>query len=268
MATADKILLGYGVVTVGSTPIGLTRGGSEFAVEREIRKIEADGDRGPVKGRIVVDTETAKLTINALELFNATDMTKYYPALSAALNSGTYETAVLTITTAANVSGNVTTTLNGTAVTTAVLLTDSAVQVADKIRNTTFTGWTTGGTAGTNIVTFTSNTVGLKTDSIYSAGSTGASGTIITTVQGSAASTSNIMTGTLSVVSGDYNDVKWVGATKDGKAVTITVKNALNMSNIEWKLEDKNEVVQAIEFTATYDESTRTTPPWTVEFAA
>ena len=36
MATADKILLGYGVVSVNGTPIGLTRGGSVFVTEREI----------------------------------------------------------------------------------------------------------------------------------------------------------------------------------------------------------------------------------------
>lgn len=265
--TAEKILLGYGVVTVGNTPIGLTRGGSEFLVEREIRQVEADGDRGPVMGRNVVDTEVSKLTVNALELFNATDMSKYYPALSSALNSGVAEVATLVITNAANGAGNVTTTLNGVAVTTAVLATDTAVQVADKIRNTVFTGWTTGGTAGTTTVTFTATAVGLKTDAIYSAGTTGASGSIITSVQGRAASSVNIMTGTLNIVAGDYNDVKWVGATKDGKAVTIIVQNALNLSNIEWKLEDKNEVVPAIEFTANYNEATRNTPPWSVEFA-
>lgn len=82
MATAEKILLGYGVVSVGATPIGLTRGGSAFIVEREIREIPADGDRGPVQGRIVIDTERAKLTVNALELFTAADMTKYYPGMS------------------------------------------------------------------------------------------------------------------------------------------------------------------------------------------
>jgi len=265
--TAEKILLGYGVVTVGSTPIGLTRGGSAFAIERKIRAIEADGDRGLVMGREVIDTEDAKLTVNALELFNATDMSKYYPGVNVALNSGLAEAAQLVITAAANGAGNVTTTLNGTAVTTAVLATDTAVQVADKIRNTTFTGWTTGGTAGTTTVTFTATTVGLKTDGIYSAGTTGASGTMITTVQGRAASSVNIMNGTLVIAAGDYNDVKWVGATKDGKAVTIIVNNALNLSNLEWKLEDKNEVVPAIEWSAHYNESTRTTPPWSVEFA-
>lgn len=167
MATADKILLGYGVVAVGATPIGLTRGGSAFVVEREIRQIEADGDRGPVKGRIVVDTEVAKLTVNALELFNATDMTKYYPGMDI----------------------------------------DS---VTDPLKST--------------------------------------------------------MTGTLEIVAGDYNDVTWTGKTKDGKAVVLTVQDALNMGNLEWTLEDKNEVVPSIEFTATYDEATRDTPPWKVDF--
>lgn len=159
---SEKILLGYGVVTVGTVPIGLTRGGSAFVVEREYRPIEADGDKGPVKDRIVIDTEIAKLTVNALELFNATDMTKYYP--------------------------------------------------------------------------------GMKLETTK-------------------------LTSTLKIVAGDYNDVKWVGKTKDNKAVTITVEDAINMSNLEWTLEDKNEVVPSLEFTGTYDETTRDTPPWNVEFA-
>lgn len=162
--TADKILLGYGVVSVGGSPIGLTRGGSAFAVEREIRNIEADGDRGPVKGRIVIDTEIAKLTVNALELFTATDMEKYYPAISVDATTGK-------------------------------------------------------------------------------------------------------MTSTLIIAEGDYNDVKWVGKTKDGKSVTINIQNALNLSNLEWTLEDKNEVVPSLEFTATYDEENRDNPPWDVQFA-
>lgn len=162
MATAEKILLGYGVVSVGLTPIGLTRGGSAFIVEREIREIAADGDRGPVQGRIVIDTERAKLTVNALELFTAADMTKYYPGLSV--------------------------------------------------------------TTGT-------------------------------------------LTSTMVIASGDYNDVTWAGKTKDGKAVTIKVENAINMDNLEWTLEDKAEVVPSLGFTATYDESARTTAPWNVVFA-
>jgi hypothetical protein len=171
MAVADKILLGYGVVTVGTTPIGLTRGGSVFAVEREYRNIEADGDKGPVMGRIVIDSETAKLTVNALELFTATNMAKYYPGMNVTPDTG-----------------------------------------------------------------------------------------------GSPAK--HTMTSTLSIVSGDYNDVTWTGKTKDGKAVTITIENALNLGNLEWTLEDKNEVVPSLEFSATYDEAAKDTAPWKVEFAA
>ncbi len=167
MATADKILLGYGVVSVGAAPIGLTRGGSAFLVERELREIEADGDKGPVAGRIVIDREVAKLTVNALEMFTAADMSKYYPALDI----------------------------------------DS---VTDPLKST--------------------------------------------------------ITGKLEIAVGDYNDVTWTGKTKDGKAVVIKVENAINMGNIEWTLEDRSEVVPALEFTATYDEDSRTTPPWSVDF--
>lgn len=161
MATADKILLGYGVVSVGGQPIGLTRGGSAFAVEREYRDIEADGDRGHVKGRVVIDREIAKLTVNALEMFNSADMEKYYPAMSEA------------------------------------------------------------------------------------------SGTLVSTLE---------------IVEGDHNDVVWTGKTKDGTPVTITVNDAINMSNVEWTLEDKNEVVPSLEFTAMYSEDDRDASPWNVVF--
>jgi hypothetical protein len=166
LATADKIMLGVGTVTVGATAIGLTRGGSVFMVEREYREIEADGDRGPVEGRQVIDREVAKLTVNALELFTAANMTKFYPASAMTL-----------------------------------------------------------------------------------------------------VSTDNVMKSTLSIVAGDYNDVVWTGKTKDGKAVVITLENALNLSNLEWTLEDKNEVVPSLEFTAHYAEAARDTAPWSVKFA-
>lgn len=69
-AKPQNILLGYGVFYIGSTPIGLTRGGGQFTIEKEIRNIEADGDRGPVKDRIVQDKATPKLTINTLEVIS------------------------------------------------------------------------------------------------------------------------------------------------------------------------------------------------------
>ena len=169
MAVAEKILLGYGVVTVANQPIGLTRGGSSFVVEREIRQVEADGDRGPVKGRQVIDTEIAKLTVNALELFTAAEMTKYYPGMSVTPDNGTTPTT-------------------------------------------------------------------------------------------------NVMTSALEIAAGDYNDVKWEGKTKDGKKVTILVKDAINIDNLEWTLEDKNEAVASLGFTASYDETDRNLAPWNVSF--
>lgn len=166
MATADKILLGNGVFSVGGTAVALTRGGGSFSVEREFRDIVADGDYGSVEGRVVVDREVPKLTINALDMFTAADMEKFY--------------------------------------------------------------------AGTDAVTTTGTT----------------------------------WKGTLAIAAGDYVDVTWVGKTKDGKAVTITVENCLNRDNLEWGFEDKSEVVPSITFTGHYAEASRTTPPWSVLFAA
>jgi hypothetical protein len=163
MATADKILLGTGVFSVGGVPVALTRGGGQFVVERTFRQIEADGDFGPVEGRQVIDGSVARLTVNGLDVFVPADLLKFYPGL-------------------ANATGTI--------------------------------------------------------------------------------------TETLTIASGDYVDVQWVGKTKDGKAVTIKVDNALNLANIEWNLEDKNEVVPSLEFTGHYAEASRTTPPWSVVFAA
>lgn len=163
--TADKILLGCGVITVGTIPLGLTRGGGTFVVEREYREIEADCDRGPVKGRIVIDREVPKLTVKALELFSAEEITKYYPGLDLDQSGATYDE----------------------------------------------------------------------------------------------------VTGTLTIVAGDYNDVKWAGKTKDGQSLTVEIDDAINMENLEWAFEDKNEVVPTLGFTGTYEEDARTTPPWRVK---
>lgn len=165
--TAEKIMLGCGVVSVGGVPLGLTRGGSTFAVEREFRSIEADCDRGPVKGRVVIDSEVPKLSVNALEPFAADELKSYWPGLDV----------------------------------------DSTNVAYDEV------------------------------------------------------------TGTLSIAAADYVDVQFVGKTKDGKAVTIQVDDALNMANIEWGLEEKSEVVPSLEFTGHYDEPTRETPPWRVRFS-
>jgi len=97
------------------------------------------------------------------------------------------EVANLVITAPCTASGNVTVTLNGVAVNVAVLTSDTAIQVATKIRAATFVGWTTGGTAGTTTVTFTCNNTGTKTDAVFAVASTGVTGTMTTTTQGVAA---------------------------------------------------------------------------------
>ena len=75
----SEIILGYGVFSIGATDIALTRGGGKFLVEREYRLQEADGDYGPVKGRIRKVKSVAKITMNALELLS-TNLEVMYPA--------------------------------------------------------------------------------------------------------------------------------------------------------------------------------------------
>lgn len=81
----DEILLGAGVFSIGDTAIGATRGGGSFKVVRDFRRINADGDRGPVKGRIVCESAEATLTMNVLEFI--TRITDLYTAVSTG-NSG------------------------------------------------------------------------------------------------------------------------------------------------------------------------------------
>lgn len=77
---AGTILLGAGVVSIGGVDVALTRGGSQFTVEREFREINADGDRGVVKDRVVIDASRATLTLNALTWL--THMGEAFPAIA------------------------------------------------------------------------------------------------------------------------------------------------------------------------------------------
>lgn len=80
-AGAQEIVLGAGEFFVGGASVGLSRGGGKFTVEREYREINADGDRGPVENRIVMESSRAKLTMNVLTML--TKMADLYPAVSA-----------------------------------------------------------------------------------------------------------------------------------------------------------------------------------------
>jgi len=161
----NDIILGDGVFAIGTVDVGLTRGGGTLAIEREYREIQADGDYGPVKGRIRKIGSRAKLSMNALEII-ATNIPQMYPATT----------------------------------------------------NTTETG---------------TDTVTAKPD----------------------------------IEDADYNaTISWVGKTTEGRSVIITLKNAINLENIEWSLVDKEEVVPETTYTATYDPATRTTEPWEIVF--
>lgn len=98
--------------------------------------------------------------------------------------TGAAEVASLSVTAAPTVAGNVTVTLNGTGFPVAVdpTIETTATLVAAKIRGTAMTGWTLAGTGTT--VTFTSTTVGSRTDATFSGGTTTATGTMTTTTQG------------------------------------------------------------------------------------
>ena len=76
---ASEVMLGVGIFYIGDKKIALTRGGGSFVVEREFREINADGDRGPVEGRIVLDRSVAKLTMNVLTILSS--FAELYPAI-------------------------------------------------------------------------------------------------------------------------------------------------------------------------------------------
>lgn len=73
------------------------------------------------------------------------------------------------------------------------------------------------------------------------------------------------------VLSTDFIDVKWVGKTKGGQAVTIELDDAINMSNIDLTIAEKNDVVPALTFTASYSNTdamiSDRTEPWRITTA-
>ena len=69
-AGASEIVLGAGKFYIGQNLVALTRGGGSFTVEREAREINADGDRGMVKGRVDYESSRAKLSMNILTMLS------------------------------------------------------------------------------------------------------------------------------------------------------------------------------------------------------
>ncbi len=163
---SNTILLGHGIFAIGGKAVALTRGGGKFTVEREYRKIEADGYPGAIKGNIVIDSSQAKLEINQLTVVPE-DFANYYPGL--------------------------------------------------------------------NIDTKTAGTVKI--------------------------------TGDHTIKDSDYQDsITWTGKTREGKAVKITVKNAINLENIDWEMQDKSEVINKLTYEACFTEGELETEPWEIEW--
>lgn len=72
VAGNEEMILGVGKFYIGTSaedaqPVGLTRGGGSFVVEREYRDINADDDPGSVEGRISKDSARPKLKLVALQ---------------------------------------------------------------------------------------------------------------------------------------------------------------------------------------------------------
>ena len=102
---------------------------------------------------------------------------------SAISSDAVAEVDTLTITAGCSTSGNVTVTLDGTAVNIAVLDTDTTADaVAAKIAATSFAGWTV--SAAGAVVTFTADVKGAKAAPTFSGGSTGVTGSFEITVLG------------------------------------------------------------------------------------
>ena len=61
-----------------------------------------------------------------------------------------------------------------------------------------------------------------------------------------------IYSGNGSIVAGDYKAVSWTGKTKQGKAVTIAMSDAINLGDIDLSFAEKDDTVASITFTACY----------------
>ncbi len=84
-----EILLGDGTFRIGTTTVGLTKGGGVFTVEREFKDIEADGDYGPVKDRVRIVKQVAKLSFKRLQKI-LTEFATQYPAITTSTTTGTF----------------------------------------------------------------------------------------------------------------------------------------------------------------------------------
>jgi len=64
---SGAVYTGYASMASLGTLLGATRGGSQFTIEQEIKDMEVDGARGPVKGSRRFTMVKASLTVNFIE---------------------------------------------------------------------------------------------------------------------------------------------------------------------------------------------------------
>ncbi|MBA7569923.1 hypothetical protein ES708_11665 [subsurface metagenome] len=103
--SANKILIDAGAIYFGfkdadnpGTLLGATRGGNSFELARTIRRMEADGAKGPVKGLRRIEEVAATIKANMLELTAEN--------LRRAIAGAIYTAGVTTITAEANGVGD------------------------------------------------------------------------------------------------------------------------------------------------------------------
>lgn len=75
------------------------------------------------------------------------------------------------------------------------------------------------------------------------------------------------ITGDNTIKDSDYQDeVSWTGKTREGKAVKIIVKNAINLENLDWEMQDKSEVINKLTYKACFVEGQLDKEPWEIQW--
>ncbi len=263
----SRILLGYGIIKLNNVSVGLTRGGGKFTVEKEYRKIEADGDKGTYKGRVTQEKSVPKLKINLLEIIR-NDINKIYPGTSlttdATAGSNTYTVtsnlAAGDVVTFAN-----TTLIANTDFTVGTDTADTASNLAAALDDVSAISAIYTVTSNSDVITITETVAGggntpgsmaVDGDGVITGGSP----------TSSLATGYTKMTGKGKIEDVDYNDtIEWVGVTKGGKGCKIVLYNAINLDNPDWTLAEKDDVIAGGTFEGTYTEdSAEDYEPWEV----
>lgn len=264
-----KILLGQGIFKIGTTTVGLTRGGGQFTLEREYRPIQADGDKGMVKGRIQQEGSSPKLKFTSLEVISPL-LENYYPGLATTITA-TAGNNVYTVSTNFAALDEVTFAniilVEGTDFDAGSDVNESAINLATALN---------GITAITNIYTVESLGATITiTEKVAGGGNTPGDmvvyGTgVITegTPVTSLADGSVKVSGKGRIDDTDYQDiVSFVGKTKAGKSVVIRVFNAINLENFDWTMAEKDDVTGELTYTGCYlEDSADTFEPWEIEY--